>query len=178
MRELWKYRLQQKLVQRAQNVTCNLDTRDLYDPMAFVLQLAYVESWKNIQYAKSELQVLKNTQKKLKGELDSLLETINSSKRTFSQLIHSDLIKSNKKKYISVVNDWEIINWMLLNSDAKNKWKGMWWESVRCTHELSEFDKRTWPLRVGAPKYFKFQANQNLKTSETAVGKEGTRSPR
>ena len=77
------------------------------------------EEKKQIKDAKSELQALRNTRKKLQDELDSLQENIKSSKRTFSQLIHSDLINSNKKKYISIVNDREIINWMLLNSDAK-----------------------------------------------------------
>ena len=74
---------------------------------------------KQLKDAKSELQALRNTRTKLKDDLDCLQENINSSKRTFSQLIHSDLINSKKKKYVSIVNDREIINWILLNSDAK-----------------------------------------------------------
>ena len=60
------------------------------------------------------------TLKRQNDELSNLQATVKSSNRTFSQLIHSNLINSNKHKYISqIVNGHEVINWMLLNTDSK-----------------------------------------------------------
>ncbi len=68
----------------------------------------------------SELKLLHTTLKRQNDELSNLQATVKSSKRTFSQLIHSDLINSNKHKYISQsVNGREVINWLQLNTDSK-----------------------------------------------------------
>jgi DNA topoisomerase IA len=55
---------------------------------------------------------------KIKDKMTNLQATVKNSKRTFSQLVHSDLINSNKHKYISQsVNGREVINWLQLNTD-------------------------------------------------------------
>ena len=59
------------------------------------------EDKKEIKDLQSDLKHLNNMLKRQKDELSNLQETVKSSKRTFSQLIHSDLINSNKHKYIS-----------------------------------------------------------------------------
>ena len=59
---------------------------------------------------KTDLQLLKSKRKKLKAELDSLLENMQSSKRTFSQRILTRLINSNKEKYISYLSGREVMN--------------------------------------------------------------------
>ena len=77
------------------------------------------EDKKEIKDLQSDLKHLNNMLKRQKDELSNLQETVKSSKRTFSQLIHSDLISSNKHKYISTANGREVINWMQLNTDSK-----------------------------------------------------------
>ena len=78
------------------------------------------EQKKEIKDLQSELKLLNTTLKRQNDELSNIQATVKSSKRTFSQLIHSDLINSNKQKYISKsLNGREIINWMQLNTDSK-----------------------------------------------------------
>ena len=77
------------------------------------------EEKRQIKDLKTDLQFLKSRQKKFKEELDSLLENLQSSKRTFSQRILTRLINSNKEKYISYLSGREVMNWMAINTDAK-----------------------------------------------------------
>lgn len=77
------------------------------------------EEKRQIKDLKTDLQLLKSKRKKLKEELDSLLENMQSSKRTFSQRILTRLINSNKEKYISYLSGREVMNWMAINTDAK-----------------------------------------------------------
>ena len=65
------------------------------------------------------LQLLKIKLKRCKEELDSLRENMHSSKRTFSQRILSQLINSDREKYISYLNGREVMNWMAINTDPK-----------------------------------------------------------
>ena len=84
------------------------------------------EEKKEMKDLQSELKLLHTTLKRQNDELSNLQATVKSSKRTFSQLIHSNLINSNKHKYISQsMNGGEVINWMLLNTDSK-KIEKMW----------------------------------------------------
>lgn len=48
-----------------------------------------------------------------------MLGNMQSSKRTFSQLILTRLINSNKKKYICYLSGREVMNWMAINTDTK-----------------------------------------------------------
>ena len=78
------------------------------------------EERKEIKDLQSDLKLLHTTLKRQNDELSNLQATVKSSKRTFSQLIHSDLINSNRHKYISQsVNGREVINWLQLNTDSK-----------------------------------------------------------
>ena len=77
------------------------------------------EEKRQIKDLKTDLQLLKSKVKRLKGERDSLIENMQSSKRTFSQRILTRLINSNKEKYISYLSGREVMNWMAINTDAK-----------------------------------------------------------
>lgn len=68
---------------------------------------------------KMDLQLLKSKEKKFKEELDSLLQNMQSSKRTFSQRILTCLINSDRDKYTSYQSGREVVNWMAINTDAK-----------------------------------------------------------
>ena len=71
------------------------------------------------QRLKTDLQLLKSKHKRLKEERDSLLENMQSSKRTYSQRILTCLINSGKEKYISYLSGRELMNWMAINTDVK-----------------------------------------------------------
>lgn len=77
------------------------------------------EEKRQIKDLKTDLQLLKSKRKQLKEELDSLLENMQSSKRTFSQRILTRLINSNKEGYISYLSDREVMNWMAIKTDTK-----------------------------------------------------------
>ena len=69
------------------------------------------EEKKEMKDLQSELKLLRTTLKRQNDEFSNLQATVKSSNRTFSQLIHSNLINSNKHKYISQsVNGREVIN--------------------------------------------------------------------
>ena len=59
------------------------------------------EDKKKIKDLHSDLKLLQSTLKRQNDELSNMQATVKNSKRTFAQLIHSDLINSNKEKYIS-----------------------------------------------------------------------------
>ena len=77
------------------------------------------EEKRQIKNLNTDLQLLKIKLKRCKEELDSLRENMHSSKRTFSQCILSQLINSDREKYISYLNGREVMNWMAINTDAK-----------------------------------------------------------
>ena len=63
------------------------------------------EEKRQIKDLKTDLQLLKSKHKRLKEERDSLLENMQSSKRTYSQRILTCLINSGKEKYISYLSE-------------------------------------------------------------------------
>ena len=77
------------------------------------------EEKREIKKLNKDLQLLKIKLKRCKKELDSLRENVQSSKRTFSQRIHSQLINSDRDKYTSYLIGREVMNWMEINTDAK-----------------------------------------------------------
>ena len=74
------------------------------------------EEKKDVKSAKTDLQLLKSKLGRMKDELLSLRGNMESSKRTFSQKIYSDLVNSNKKRYLSPDG---VVNWMAVNIDSK-----------------------------------------------------------
>ena len=81
------------------------------------------EEKRQIKNLNTDLQLLKIKLKRCKEELDSLQENMHSSKRTLSQRILSQLINSDREKYISYLNGREVMNWMAINTDAKRSRK-------------------------------------------------------
>ena len=77
------------------------------------------EEKRQIKDLKTDLQLLKSKHKRLKEERDSLLEKMQSSKRTYSQRILTCLINSGKEKYISYLSGRELMNWMAIKTDVK-----------------------------------------------------------
>ena len=79
------------------------------------------EEKRQIKDLKTDLQLLKSKHKRLKEERDSLLENMQSSKRTYSQRILTCLINSGKEKYISYLNGREVMNRMAINTPKKSR---------------------------------------------------------
>ena len=74
------------------------------------------EDKKEVKELKSALSFHETQLRKMQDELHNLQENIKSTKRSYSQQIHSNLVNSDKAKYMSPDG---ILDWMALNTDSK-----------------------------------------------------------
>ena len=74
------------------------------------------EDKKEIKDLQSDINSQEKKLRRMKDELHSLQESIKSSKRSYSQQIHSNLVNSNKTKCMSPDG---VLGWMALNIDSK-----------------------------------------------------------